>query len=144
MVNKRQKIKSLAVLMLTLSPCLAMADLAVIANKEMPLTSLSQEEIYRIYLGKTKFLSNGAKVIPVDQRVGSNSRAKFYADVIKKSDTEIKAYWSRVIFTGQGYPPIQESDDRAVKDLVVKNKNCLGYVDRSIVDDSVKVVFSVS
>ncbi len=124
-------------------PCASFADLVVITNKNMPITSLSADEINRIYLGKTKFLPNGVKVIPVDQATGSSAREKFYTNVIKKSDTEVKSYWSRVIFTGQGYPPIQESDDTAVKDLVSKNPNCMGYVDRSVVDGSVKVVYTV-
>ncbi|OJV94967.1 MAG: hypothetical protein BGO43_04225 [Gammaproteobacteria bacterium 39-13] len=125
-----------------LAPCASFAELVVIANRDLPISSLTQEEIYRIYLGKTKFLSNGVKVIPVDQQSGSPSRDKFYSDVIKKSDTEIKSYWSRVIFTGQGYPPIQESDDKAVRDLVAKNPNCMGYVDKSVVDGSVKIVYT--
>lgn len=120
----------------------AFAEVVVITNKAMPVSNLSQEEVYRIYLGKSKFLSNGSKVIPVDQRVGSPARNKFYSDVIKKSDTEMKSYWARVIFTGQGNPPIQESDDNAVKELVSKNPNCIGYIDRSAVDNSVKVVFT--
>lgn len=129
--------------MFSLITCECLADLVVIANKEMPISSLTQDEIYRIYLGKTKFLSNGVKVIPVDQAIGSAAREKFYSTVIKKSDPEVKSYWSRVIFTGQGYPPIQESDDRAVKDLVAKNPNCMGYVDRSVVDSNVKVLYTV-
>jgi ABC-type phosphate transport system substrate-binding protein len=134
--------QGLAVL-LVLAPMAAQAEVVVIANREMPVSSLSKEEVYRIYLGKTKFLPNGAKVIPVDQKSGSASRDKFYSSVIKKSDSEVKSYWSRVIFTGQGYPPIQESDDQSVKELVAKNPNCMGYVDKSYVDDSVKVVYSV-
>lgn len=132
-----------SIIILLMAPLIAHADVVVIANRQMPVSSLTKDEIYRIYLGKTKFLSNGAKVIPVDQRSGSASREKFYSNVIKKSDTEIKSYWSRVIFSGQGYPPIQESDDQSVKDLVAKNPNCMGYVDRSFVDDSVKVVYTV-
>ncbi|MGD9591270.1 MAG: hypothetical protein AB7V32_01985, partial [Candidatus Berkiella sp.] len=131
----------LSVCSLTSVKCFA--DLVVIANKDLPVSSLSRDEIYRIYLGKTKFLGNGVKVIPVDQATGSASREKFYSTVIKKSDPEIKSYWSRVIFTGQGNPPIQESDDTAVKDLVAKNPNCLGYVDKSVVDNSVKVLYTV-
>ncbi len=134
---------AILVSLLGMMSCECIADLVVITNKDMPISSLSQEEVNRIYLGKTKFLSNGVKVIPVDQQSGSAARDKFYTNVIKKSDTEVKSYWSRVIFTGQGYPPIQESDDRAVKDLVAKNPNCMGYVDRSVVDNSVKVVYTV-
>ncbi len=144
--NKNNNLKRILAILLffaPMTPCASFADVVVIANKDMPITTLSSEEINRIYLGKTKFLPNGIKVIPVDQASGSSAREKFYTNVIKKSDTEVKSYWSRVIFTGQGYPPIQESDDSAVKDLVAKNPNCMGYVDRSAVDSSVKVVYTV-
>jgi len=139
---KTKTITAVLLMLTPLAPCASFAELVVIANRDLPISSLTQEEIYRIYLGKTKFLSNGVKVIPVDQQSGSPSRDKFYSDVIKKSDTEIKSYWSRVIFTGQGYPPIQESDDKAVRDLVAKNPNCMGYVDKSVVDGSVKIVYT--
>lgn len=138
------KTKILTAIAFTVVPLISAAELVVIANRELPVTSLTREELYRIYMGKTNFLPNGVKVIPVDQKVGSPSRDKFYSSVIQKSDTEVKSYWSRVIFTGQGYPPIQESDDQAVKDLVSKNPNCMGYVDKSYADSgSVKIVYTV-
>lgn len=129
-------------LYLALAPLISVAEIAVITNPQLPVTSMSREEIYRIYLGKTKFLPSGVKITPVDQRPGASARAQFYANVIRKSETEMKSYWSRVIFTGQGQPPVQESDDQAVKEYVAKNPNALGYIDRSAVDDSVKIVYS--
>jgi ABC-type phosphate transport system substrate-binding protein len=135
-------LKNLLPLLLTLVSYPCLAELVVIANKETPISSLTQEEIYRIYMGKIKYLANGVNVIPVDQQTGSSSREKFYTDVMKKTDVEIKSYWSRVMFTGQGNPPIQESDDKAVKELVSKNPNCLGYIDKSYVDASVKILFT--
>ena len=141
MVNSNLKSIAIAIIMMMFS-LEAIAEIVVITNRELPVTSLSREEIYRIYLGKTKFLPNGAKVIPVDQRAGSSTRSKFYSDVIQKSETEMKSYWSRVIFTGQGNPPVQESDDQSVKELVAKNPNCLGYIDKAFVDNTVKVVYS--
>ncbi|HRE31956.1 MAG TPA: hypothetical protein PLD88_08285, partial [Candidatus Berkiella sp.] len=81
------------------SPALQ-AEIVVIGNHQLPVTSLSRDEVYRIYLGKTKFLPNGTKVIPIDQKMGAVSRSQFYKAVIHKTETEIKSYWSRVIFTG--------------------------------------------
>lgn len=135
--------KTLAAIVLSLTPLTAIADIVVIANRDLPVTSLSREEIYRIYLGKTKFLPNGSKVVPIDQQSGSPTRERFYSDLVNKSESEMKSYWSRIIFTGQGYPPIQESDDKSVLDTVSKNSNCLGYIDRSALDNSVKVVYSM-
>lgn len=138
------KIKKLAtILLMTLTSQFAWADIVVIGNRDLPASSLSRDELSRIYLGKTKFLSSGAKVVPVDQRSGSMIREKFYNDLFQKSESEMKAYWSRIMFTGQGYPPIQESDDSAVLETVSKNANCLGYIDRSALNDSVKVLYSL-
>jgi len=137
-VNIFRSIVSTALL---IGPVLGFAELVVIANPQMPVTSLSQEEISRIFLGKRQFLANGAKVIPVDQAPGETSRTKFYSDVIRKTDVEMKSYWSRVIFTGQGNPPQQESNDKAVKDLVAKNNDYLGYIDGKYADESIKIVF---
>ncbi|MCS5711659.1 hypothetical protein [Candidatus Berkiella aquae] len=118
------------------------AEIVVISNHQLPVTSLSRDEVYRIYLGKTKFLPNGTKVIPIDQKMGAVSRCQFYKSIIHKTETEIKSYWSRVIFTGQGNPPLQQDDDLAVKEMVAKDTHCLGYIDKSLVDQSVKVVYS--
>lgn len=143
MKHSHKIIRFLSVSLLLSFQLPAFAELAVIANKQLPISSLSQDEVKRIYLGKMKFLSSGAKVIPVDQQVGTTSHNKFYGDIIKKSDSEIKAYWARIMFTGQGNPPIQESDDQSVKELVSRNPNFIGYVDKTVVDDSVKVLYTL-
>jgi ABC-type phosphate transport system substrate-binding protein len=138
-----KKIKNLmSVLMIAAIPYSALADIVVIANKDLPLSSLSRDEVSRIYMGKQKFFSSGARIVAVDQRSGSMIREKFYNDLYQKSESEMKAYWSRIMFTGQGYPPIQEGNDSSVLDAVSKNPNCLGYIDRGALNDSVKVLYS--
>lgn len=137
--------KNLAIiLLLTTFSSIVFADILVIGNRDLPANSLSRDELSRIYVGKTKYLSSGAKVLPVDQRLGSMIREKFYNDLFQKSESEMKAYWSRIIFTGQGYPPIQENDDTSVLETVSKNPNSLGYIDRSALNDSVKVLYSLA
>lgn len=138
------KIKKIAtIVLMSVIPQLVLADIVVIGNRDLPANSLSRDELSRIYLGKTKFLSSGTKIVPVDQRSGSMIREKFYNDLFQKSESEMKAYWSRIMFTGQGYPPIQESDDGAVLETVAKNANCLGYIDRAALNNSVKVLYSL-
>lgn len=126
---------------LSVSALVAHADVVVIANSSTSISSLSRDDVYRIYMGKMKFFPNGTKVIPIDQPVGTPARSTFYSDILHKSDSEMKAYWSRIIFTGQGNPPIQEANDFSVASTVAKNKNCIGYVDSSAANQDVKVVF---
>ena len=118
----------------------AQADLVVIANSRFSGDSAAIEEIKRIYLGKSKSLSGGAKVKPVDQRRGSGRRSEFLKLVIEKNESQLKSYWSRLIFSGKGKPPVALQNDDAVKVWVSSNTDGIGYVDASQVDDSIKIL----
>ena len=62
----------------------------------------------------------------------------------KKSESQLTSYWSKITFTGKGQPPQRESNDTSVKELVASNPNLIGYIDSSMVDDSVKVIFRMT
>jgi hypothetical protein len=56
---------------------------------------------------------------------------------------QVKAVWSRLIFTGQGQPPKELADAAAVKKAVAADPKMVGYIDKSQVDAAVKVVLSL-
>ena len=118
-------------------PCFS--DVAVIVNKAVT-DSLSEADISNIFLGKTKSLPGGAQAVPVDQTAGSAARTTFYTKLTGKDESQLKAYWSRLIFTGKGQPPKEVGGDADVVGLVGGNPNMIGYVDAAAVNDSVKVV----
>lgn len=118
----------------------ALAGMAVIAHPSNPLAGISQEQLAKIYLGKTRKFSDGKPVTPVDQREGSPIRNKFYQTVTDKNEAAVKAYWSKLLFTGKAQPPPDLGDDDGVKAWVAKNPEGLGYVDGKALDKSVKVL----
>lgn len=118
----------------------AQAATALIAHPSNPLAGLTTEEAARIYLGKTRQFPNGKPVAPADQKTGSPVRAHFYKTVAGKSETELKEYWAKLLFTGKAQPPRELADDNEVRDWVSKNPDALGYVDGKAVDRSVKVL----
>ncbi|MAY14661.1 MAG: phosphate ABC transporter substrate-binding protein [Oceanospirillaceae bacterium] len=120
---------------------LANAEVAVIVSASNANSALDQDTISRVFLGKTSNFPDGSQAIPVDQNEGSASREAFNDKVLGKSSSQLKAYWSRLIFTGKGTPPKESGSDADIKNLVAKNPNLIGYVDSSVVDSSVKVVF---
>ncbi|HLO93975.1 MAG TPA: phosphate ABC transporter substrate-binding protein, partial [Burkholderiaceae bacterium] len=67
----------------------------------------------------------------------------FYAQVAGRSEAQIKAYWSRMVFTGKGAPPQEVGDGAAVKKLLANNPNLVGYIDAAQVDGSVKVLAEI-
>jgi len=121
----------------------AVADIAVIVNSASGISSLSASKAKKIFLGKTKKLPNGKTAQPVEQAEDSTVRAAFNDKVLGKSDSQYKAYWSKIIFSGKGSPPQSATDDAAVKAFVASHVNAIGYIDSGAADTSVTVVLTV-
>ncbi len=119
------------------------AEVAVIVHPSSGVDSLSEDDVARLFLGKTKSFPNGNQAVPINQNEGSATRDKFNEAVCKKNASQYKAYWSQLVFTGKGTPPKEGGDDAAVKALVAATPNAISYIDASAVDASVKVVFKV-
>jgi ABC-type phosphate transport system substrate-binding protein len=121
----------------------AHAALAIIVHPNNNLSGISADEAADIYLAKAGVFANGKRAIPVDQISTSPARKKFYSAVIKKDDSTLKVYWSKLLFTGKANPPREIGDDAAVKSWVATNPDAIGYVDGKFVDSSVKVLLII-
>ena len=121
----------------------AWSEVVVIVSANSPVTTLSAEQVADIFLGKNASFPNGAIAIPVDQADGSEIRQDFYIKVTGKSPQLLKAYWSKLIFTGQGEPPREVTNSEAIKKLVARNPNFIGYIEKSAVDSSVRAALIV-
>jgi hypothetical protein len=63
--------------------------------------------------------------------------------VAAKTPPLVKAYWTKMIFTGRGQPPREMSTSMAIRKMVADNPNLIGYIDKSALDASVKTVLIV-
>ena len=131
--------KMLCASLLTLFAGIAQADIAVIVNPANG-DNISKTDIANLYLAKTKTFPGGKNAIPLDRPEGSAARVEFVTKVIDKDEAQMKAYWSRLIFTGKAVPPKIMESDADVKDLVARNPDAIGFIDAGAADDSVKVV----
>jgi ABC-type phosphate transport system substrate-binding protein len=125
---------------LSLGSATATADVVAIVSSASPITAVTKGQIADIFMGKIRRLPNGAAALPIDQIEGSSAREEFYTKVVGKSGAQMKAYWSRIIFTGRGQPPKEMSTSEDVKKLVVSNLAAIGYIDEKLVDSSVRVL----
>lgn len=127
-------------LVLSLSAGVAVADVVAVVSAKNPVTTLSKHQVVDIFLGKANRFPDGRQAVAIDQAEGSATRNEFYARFAGKSAAQLKAHWSKIIFTGRGRPPEEVSNDSSVKKFLSKNPNAIGYIDRKLVDDSVKVL----
>ena len=135
--------RTLIALALAFSASAACAEVVVIVSTKNPITALSAEQASDLFLGNASTFAGGSQAVPIDQVEGSPARDEFYAKAASKSPSQLKAYWSKVIFTGKGRPPKEVPDSAAVKKLVADNPNIIAYIDKSAVESSVKVVLTV-
>lgn len=129
----------LAMSMYAASAC---ADVVVVVSAKSAITHLTAEQVTKLFLGKTATFPNGGNAVPIDQAEGSSIRNEFYSRIVNKTPSQISAYWTKIIFTGDGYPPKQLEGNLDVRNAVANNPNAIGYVDRSVVDSSVRVILA--
>lgn len=115
-------------------------EVIVIVHPSNSLSAIHISELKRIYLGKKKYFPNGGKVIPADLPNNNATRKTFYEVVVGMSGRRLKSYWSKRIFTGKATPPKQLPDTNAMIEWVSKQPKAVGYLYKSAVNDSVKVL----
>jgi ABC-type phosphate transport system substrate-binding protein len=111
-------------------------DIVVIANPAA--APISKEQIADIFLARNNAWT------PIDQSAGSSIYAEFDKKATGRDTAQVKAIWSRILFTGRGVPPKQLLDSTAVKKAVAANPKAVGYIEKSAVDASVKVILPLS
>ncbi|QBF84452.1 phosphate ABC transporter substrate-binding protein [Shewanella maritima] len=89
---------------------------------------------------KKAFLGKGSSYVVYELDEGNATRSEFHSAVTGKSDAQLKAYWSKQVFTGKGNPPATVSDAAAMKAAVAADANAIGYIDEADVDGSVKII----
>ena len=122
-----------AVLLLALP---AMADVVVVVNPKAAESSMTKDQVAQFFLGKSTAMS------PVDQPESAPIRAEFYKKVTDKEASQVKALWSKLVFTGKATMPKEAADSAAVKKMVAADPKAIGYIEKSAVDASVKVIYT--
>lgn len=110
----------------------------VIVNQNAP--ELTKEEIIDFYLGRVQTFSNGKKIELLQPAIDSDIRKKFSLKVVGRNSTQLKALWTKLVFTGAATPPL-ELEEAEIASRIAKNNSGIGYIsDKSLVGPGVKVV----
>ena len=115
------------------------AEVAVIVNASNT-NSVASSDISRIFLGKMKSFNDGSSAVPVNLKSTLATRGEFEDKALGKSSSQVKAYWSKQLFSGKGKPPKELASDADVINFVSSTPGAIGYVEASNVNDSVRVI----
>ena len=112
----------------------ALAEVVIVINPKNAASQMTSEQAAQYFLGKSTTFT------PIDQPEGSSVRTEFYKKLADKEASQVKAIWSKLVFTGKGTLPKELASSDAVKKAIAADANGIGYIEKSAVDGTVKVV----
>ncbi|MBB5205991.1 ABC-type phosphate transport system substrate-binding protein [Inhella inkyongensis] len=141
-MNATKLVRILASLGLALSAFAVQAQVVVVVGAKSPTGNMTADQVSALFLGKSNALPSGAAAALVDQPEASPVYEQFYSKVAGKTTAQVKAAWSRLTFSGKATPPNRLASSADVKKFVAGNPDAIGYIEKSAVDASVKVILS--
>lgn len=118
-------------------------SLSVVVHPDVKVEEMTKNEVRDIFLGRVRSLPNGEDIEPVFLSKNENYYKQFAKLVLNRSLVQLKAIWSRLIFTGEATPPEKVDSSVGVRDLIMDDMLYIGFMLSEDVDASVKVVYSV-
>jgi len=124
-----------AVLALGFSCLTAYAQVVVVTGPNGP--EVTKDQLTNVYLGRSKDFK------PLDLPEGDATRDAFYRKGTEREPSQVKALWARVVFSGKGQAPLILPDAGSIKKAVNSDAKAVGYIPKSEVDGSVKVLMTL-
>jgi len=118
------------------------AEIVVVMSAKSSITNLSKNTVTAIFLGKTSTFPDGNQAVPIEQNEDQEAYKEFHKIVTEKSDAQLNAYWAKMVFSGKGNPPQAVANNAEVLKMIAANPIMIGYLEKSTVNRTVRVVFA--
>ena len=115
-------------------------SLRVVVSKDNKLASLTTDDLNRIFLGKKTLWESGTRIVPAMPEEESTAGEAFLSVTLKKSVSQFRAYWKRLLFSGGGTVPKVFRSSSQLIDFVARQPGAIAVVEASAVDDRVRVL----
>lgn len=133
-----------ALALASLLTCLAVQandELVVVVSKASPVQQLSRAAVSALYLGILGTNEVNHDLKPLDLQDG-NVRDDFYKQLLGRSRNQMRAYWSRMVFTGKGKPPRAYTANE-VHQALLANPALIAYLPRSQLDATLRPLLTL-
>jgi hypothetical protein len=117
----------------------ARAQVVVIANPSVASSSVSKEELRKVFIEGASRLKDGSKVTPVLLKQGP-AHSAFLLHYLETTDVRLMVVWRGLVLTGQGTVPKSFDSEAEMVQYVASKPGALGYISNSTAHDGVKVL----
>ena len=117
------------------------ADVVIIANNGVPVDSLAQKDIEKIFLGKTAKWPDKSRVrfAVLDGDVHKD----FLKMHVKRTPSQFNTHWKKMMFTGKGSKPKTFSSEADLVKYVSETKGAIGYIRSTTEAEGVKLISGI-
>lgn len=110
----------------------AMAQVAVIAHKEVPAEDISKERLLDFYSGESRWWTSDIPVIVFDFGEKGVTRDTFYK-YLGRTSSRMKSIWLRRKLSGEGDPPASIEEEESLIASVMETPGAIGFVSQEAV-----------
>ena len=125
---------ALASILLMLAAPAVRAEIVLVTAMDSAIEELSRDEAEQLYLGRRATLSARGALILLDLPSGP-VRDQFYRLLTGKNPSQIRAYWSRMVFTGRALPPTESANVSDAHRILLENPNAIAYLPATYAED---------
>jgi hypothetical protein len=108
------------------------ADIAVVVNRDVPVSGLAMYQIRRIFRGEEKYWKSNRPIVVIVPASGTREREVMLHSIYKMNESQYKQFWIEQIFRAQAFsaPKIADSTVTA-NELVSSVSGCITLMSAS-------------
>ncbi len=130
---------AIAVMILPFASVAFAGDVVIIANKDVPISSIGGGELKKIFIAKKTEWDNGSNIDFVTLDRGDVHKA-FLRTYLSKSPSQYQRYFRTLVFTGKGTAPQSFATEGELVSYVSSTSGAIGYVSAGTSTGSAKVL----
>lgn len=115
------------------------AQVAVIANKSVPIDKVSKSQLLDYYSGDIKYWSDKRPIVVFDLKPKIEVKDIFY-EYIAKNTARMKSIWMKKLLMGEGDPPYAVESEEEMLQKVQNTAGAIGFVSANKVKGNVKII----
>lgn len=114
-------------------------QVAIIAHPDVPVDSLSKNNLLDLYTGDITKWDNNQPIIAYDLKPKLDIRNEFFR-LLGKTSSRMKSIWLKRMLAGEGDPPAALESETSILKKIAKTPGAIGFVSKNIVNSSVKEI----
>jgi ABC-type phosphate transport system substrate-binding protein len=103
------------------------AEVAVIANKSVPVKTIDSQTLMDLYTGDIRSWGDGQPVVLIDLKLKTEIKDVFYG-YLGTSSSRMRSIWMRNMLAGEAKPPQSIGSEAELLQMVASTPGAIGYV----------------